>query len=178
MATANSKKVFVVYGRNKHVKKEMFAFLKMLSLSPVSWEEAVLATSKKAPYIGETVDGLFHQAQAVVVLLTGDDVAQLRGELSINTDLEVYQPLLPQPRANVLFETGMAFSHSWLAPHTILVEVGNVRICYNLEGRHRIKLTNKMEDRWALVRSLESAGCAIEIPSLKLLRDIGDFSLD
>ena|SRR5579859_1520687 len=178
MATANSKSVFVVYGRNKHVMREMFAFLKMLSLTPIPWEQAVLFTNRSASYIGETLDGLLQQAQAVVVLLTGDDEAQLRSEFFINGDWEHERVLFPQPRLNVVFETGMAFSHSWLAPRTILVEAGKVRICHTLEGRHRIKLSNKLEDRWALVRSLETAGCELEIPSFKLLREVGNFNFE
>lgn len=178
MATANSKNVFVVYGRNKHAKREMFAFLKMLSLSPIPWEQAVLFTDRNAAYIGETLDGLLQQAQAVVVLLTGDDEAQLRSEFFMNAELENYKILFPQPRLNVLFETGMAFSHPSLASRTILVEAGKVRICHALEGRHRIKLTNKMEDRWALIRSLEAAGCAVEIPGYELVREVGDFNFE
>lgn len=178
MATANSKSVFVVYGRNKHVMREMFAFLKMLGLSPIPWEEAVLSTNSSASYIGETLDGLLQHAQAVVALLTGDDEGQLRSEFLINSGLEDDRVLFPQPRPNVLFEVGMAFSHSWLASRTILVEVGKVRICHDLEGRHRIKLSNKMEDRWALVRSLKAAGCAVEIPNFELLRRVGDFNFE
>ena len=178
MATANNKDVFVVYGRNKHVKREMFAFLRMLKLSPISWEEAVLSTSRHAPYIGETLNALLKGAQAVVVLLTGDDEAQLRSELSINDEPGNERILLPQPRLNVVFEVGMAFSDDWLADRTILVEAGKLRIFRALEGRHRIKLSNKMEDRWALIRSLEKAGCAVEIPSYELVREVGDFNFE
>jgi predicted nucleotide-binding protein len=178
MTAANSKNVFVVYGRNKHARREMFAFLKMLGLSPIPWEQAVLFTDRNAAYIGETLDGLLQQAQAVVVLLTGDDEAQLRSQFFMNAELENYKILFPQPRLNVLFETGMAFSHPSLASHTILVEAGEVRICYALEGRHRIKLSNKLEDRWALIRSLEAAGCAVEIPSYELVREVGDFNFE
>lgn len=178
MATANSKNVFVVYGRNKHVMREMFAFLKMLNLSPIPWEEAVLFTNRSASYIGETLNGLLQQAQAVVVLLTGDDEGQLRREFFTDNDSEDDRVLLPQPRPNVLFEAGMAFSHRWLASRTILVEAGKVRICHDLEGRHRIKLSNKLEDRWALVRSLQAAGCAVEIPNNELLRRVGDFNFE
>ena len=108
MATANSKNVFVVYGRNKHIMREMFAFLRMLSLSPIPWEEAVLFTNRSASYIGETLDRLLQQAQAVVVLFTGDDEAQLRSEFFINADSENDRVLFPQPRPNVLFEAGFA----------------------------------------------------------------------
>ena len=175
MTTANGKNVFVVYGRNKYAMREMFAFLKMLNLSPIPWEEAVLFTNISASYIGKTLDGLLQQAQAVVVLLTGDDEAQLRSEFFIRGNPKSDKVLFPQPRPNVSFETGMAFSSSWLASRTILVELGEVRICHMLEGRHRIKLSNKMEDRWALIHSLQAAGCDLEIPSYEQVRNVGDF---
>lgn len=175
MTTANSTNVFVVYGRNKSIMREMFAFLQMLHLSPIPWENAVLLTNKNASYVGETLNGLLQHAQAVVVLLTGDDEAQLRSEFFKSSDSEDDRKWSLQSRANVLFEAGMAFSHNWLAPRTILVEVGEVRVCHNLEGRHRIKLSNKLEDRLSLVRSLEAAGCEIKIPSYEQLRKVGDF---
>lgn len=178
MTTAARKNVFVVYGRNERVKQEVFAFLKMLNLSPIPWQEAVLFTNRSASYIGEALDGLLHQAQAVVVLLTGDDEAQLRSEFSINNDSEDDRVLFPQPRPNVLFEAGMVLGQSRLAPRTILVEIGKVRICHALEGRHRIRLSNKMEHRWALVRSLQEAGCEVVIPSNELLRQIGNFNFE
>src|SRR2546423_9451668 len=116
MATANNKSVFVVYGRNKHVMREMFAFLKMLSLLPIPWEEAVLSTSRSASYIGETLYGLLQQAQAVVVLLTGDEEAALRSGVFINGDSVNDRALFPQPPPNVFFETGIAFRHISLGP--------------------------------------------------------------
>lgn len=177
MTTANSTNVYVVYGRNKRIKREIFAFLKMLNLSPITWEEAVLSTNRSASYIGETLDTLLQRAQAVVVLLTGDDEALLRSEFIIHSSSEDDRRLTLQPRLNVTFEVGMALSHHMLASHTILVEVGEVCICHALEGRHRIKLSNKLEDRWALVRSLEETGCDIKIPSFELLRKVGDFSV-
>jgi predicted nucleotide-binding protein len=177
MTLANNKKVFVVFGKNKSAKREVFAFLRMLNLSPVPWEEAVLFTSRSAAYIGETLNGLLQQAQAVVVLLTGDEEAQLRSEFFIDGDSEDDKGLFPQPRPNVLFEAGMAFSHDTLAPRTILVELGEIRMCHNLEGRHRIQLSNKLKDRWALVHSLEKAGCDLRIPSNELLREVGDFRI-
>lgn len=150
----------------------------MLSLLPIDWNEAVRSTNSNAPYIGETIDAILCEAQAVVVLLTGDDVVQLRSEFYTKNDSEDDRVPFLQPRLNVLFEAGMVLSHSRLAPRTILVEVGKMRICHALAGRHRITLSNKMEDRWDLVRSLQKAGCAVEIPSNELLRQIGDFNFE
>src|SRR2546423_10263057 len=100
MATANNKSVFVVYGRNKHVMREMFAFLKMLSLSPIPWEEAVLSTSRSASYIGETLDGLLQQAQADVVPLTRGIQTQLRSDIFINGYSGNDRAVVCQSRAN------------------------------------------------------------------------------
>lgn len=175
MTTANNNDVFVVYGRNKRITGEMFAFLKMLNLSPIPWEEAVLFTDRSTSYIGETLNRLLQQAQAVVVLLTGDDEAQLLSEFFVDSDPKYDRTLFTQPRPNVVFETGMAFSHAKLASRTILVEVGKMRLWRAIDGRHRIRLSNKLEDRLALVNSLEEAGCTPEIPSNELLREVGDF---
>jgi predicted nucleotide-binding protein len=175
--TANPKKVFVVFGRNKDMKREVFAFLKMLSLSPIPWQEAAWATDIGSPYIGEIIETLLKEAQAVVVLLTGDDEARLRSEFFLDDDSEDEKVPYPQPRPNVLFETGMAYSNGWSASRTILVEIGKVRICHALGGRNRIKLSNKNEDRWEFIRSLEEAGCAVQRPNNnELLRQIGNFS--
>jgi hypothetical protein len=38
-------------------------------------------TGKGSPYIGEVLDAAFSNAQAVVVVLTGDDFARLRDDL-------------------------------------------------------------------------------------------------
>ncbi|HZS79001.1 MAG TPA: TIR domain-containing protein [Ktedonobacteraceae bacterium] len=172
--TADRKKVFVVYGRNKLVRRQIFAFLKLLGLSPIAWEEAVWATQRMAPYNKQIIDTLLSQAQAVVVLLTGDDEVRLQQELASRDELAENSRL--QPRLNVIFEAGMAFSNPWLADKTILVEIGDIDICKSLQGRHRIKLSNNIADRWNLFRSLKEAGCEVETPDLDKLRRIGDFN--
>lgn len=177
MSTVNSKNVFVIYG-NKRIKREMFAFLRMLNLSPIPWDEAVLLTRISASYPDRTLNSLLQQAHAAVALLTADDEAQLRSEFFVNSDPVYDRVLSHQPRPNVVFEIGLALSHNWLASRMILVEIGNVSLCHALEGRHRIRLSNKIDDRMALVRSLVNAGCTPEIPSNELLREVGDFRLE
>ncbi|HEY7417276.1 MAG TPA: nucleotide-binding protein [Ktedonobacteraceae bacterium] len=175
--TANSKKVFVVYGRNEKVKKEVFAFLRAIGLSPIPWEKAVHAASSGAPYIGEVLEVMLREAQAVVVLLTGDDEAWLiSSEFLLEDDKDKeYISLHYRPRPNVVFEAGMAFS-AWQADRTILVEIGEVRICQALAGRNRIKLSNRMQHRWQFANSLRDAGCAVQLPSNERLREIGNFN--
>ncbi len=158
-----TKNVFIVHGRNWKIEAEVFAFLRKIGLSPMSWGKAVSLTNVSAPYIGQVLDTALDQAQAVVVLLTGDDEVQTAGSLE------------HQPRANVLFEVGMAFTR--IAGRTILVELDEIRYCKALMGRHRVRLSNDFKHRMALIRSLENAGCAVTRPSAEEIRNTGDFSI-
>lgn len=47
--------VFVVHGRNRELRDSMFSFLRALGLHPLEWTEALLATGKPAPYVGEAL---------------------------------------------------------------------------------------------------------------------------
>ncbi len=54
--STSSKKVFVVHGRNDKLRESMFNFLVALGLKPVEWSQAIQATQKASPYIGEILD--------------------------------------------------------------------------------------------------------------------------
>lgn len=151
----DSKRVFVVHGRNIAAKKAMFAFLRSLDLSPIEWDQAVELTEPGAPFTGEALVAGLDDAQAVVVLLTGDDIVQL------NTRDAEGNPLLAlQVRPNVLFEAGMAFSR--YVKRTILVQLGKVRPCREIDGRSLVKLNDKPPVRWVLMRRLQKAGCPVK----------------
>ena len=78
---ANSKKsrnVFVIHGRNEKARKALFQFLRAIDLAPLEWSQLIAETEKGSPYIGEILDKAFQTAQAVIVLMTGDDLAKLR----------------------------------------------------------------------------------------------------
>ena len=152
----------------------------MLGLSPIPWEEGVRLTNNNAPYIGEILEAMLREAQAVIVLLTDDDEARLiKSEFLIEDedDKEYSSSLYYRPRPNVVFEAGMALSN-WHANRTILVEVGKIRIYRPMAGRHRIKLSNHMKHRWRLIQCLQDAGCAVKISSNELVRDIGNFDFE
>src|ERR1700679_927460 len=102
----------------------MFAFLRSLGLKPIEWDQAVALTGKGSPYIGEVLDVAFDEGQAIVVLLTPDDVAYIRNEYADGDDDPELKPL-GQARPNVLFEAGMAMGRN--ADRTILVELGELR---------------------------------------------------
>jgi hypothetical protein len=80
----DKKKVFVVHGRNNLARAAMFNFLRSLSLEPIEWSQAVLLTGKGSPFVGEILDAAFNTAQAVVVLMTPDDIAYLVPESNLN----------------------------------------------------------------------------------------------
>lgn len=168
--------VFVVHGRNEHIQKELFSFLKMLGLFPIPWGDAVSATNTSAPYTGRIVEALLKKAQAVVVLLTEDDELQIISD-NIIRQVAISNKSIYLPRPNVVFEAGMALSSTRLAERTILVQHGNVRLWDAIEGRHRIKLSDTIAHRQDLAKSLRDAGCPISIPSVKLFRQIGNFGI-
>lgn len=158
MAEADQKRVFVVYGRNVVAQQAMFGFLRRIGLAPIEWEQAVAATGKTAPYVGEILRSAFQIAQAVVVLLTPDEVAYLRPEYS--EDASESQPGT-QARPNVLFEAGMALGlHE---DRTVIVELGELRQISDYAGRHAIRNINTGPGLKAVAERLRVAGCPIDL---------------
>ncbi len=157
---ANPKKVFVVHGRNSAARTQMFIFLRALGLEPIEWSQAINLANKGTPFIGEVLDSAFAVAQAVVVLLTGDDEARLKSEYQTKNEPEHEKNLTPQARPNVLFEAGMAFG---IHPdRTILVEIGVLRPFSDVAGRHSVKLSDRAQGRLELKNRLKNAGCELD----------------
>ena len=136
----------------------MFAFLRALGLQPIEWEEAIEMTGEASPYIGTVLDTAFANAQAVVVLLTPDEVTYLRSEYSDGDDDPEAEPAA-QARPNVLFEAGMAMGRD--AKRTVLVELGHLRPFSDVVGRHAVRLLDTPAKRKALAQRLRTAGCAV-----------------
>jgi hypothetical protein len=164
--------VFVVHGRNESLRKSMFDFLRSIGLKPVEWTQAVELTGDGSPYVGQVLDAAFEHAQAVVVLLTPDEVAYMRPDIAADPLDPETQPAM-QARPNVLFEAGMAFGHN--AKHTVLVEVGTMRAFSDVGGRHLVRLTNEVKQRQALAQRLKTAGCSVDISGTDW-HTVGDFS--
>lgn len=167
-----AERVFVVHGRNSEARDAMFDFLRSIGLKPIEWEEALQWTEHASPYIGEVLDVAFNKAQAVVVLMTPDEVAYLQPTYGHSpTDTET-QPA-PQARPNVLFEAGMAIGRN--AQRTVLVELGSVRPFSDVAGRHAIRMSNDASKRKDLAQRLKTAGCAVNLEGADWLR-VGDFT--
>jgi predicted nucleotide-binding protein len=120
------------------------------------------------------LDAAFREAQAIVVLLTGDDMARL-GKAFVTKDDPVYETEpTPQPRPNVLFEAGMAFGRH--PDRTILVSLGSTRPFSDIAGRHTLHLVNTEESKRAFLSMLKIAGCDVdENMDRSVLLGKGDF---
>jgi len=168
------KKVFVVHGRNKKARDAMFQFLRSIDLKPIEWSQAVKATKKGTPYVGEVLEVALGIAQAIVILVTGDDIARLREKYIETDDPDYERELTPQARPNVIFEAGLAFGRS--PDRTILVELlkEKTRPFSDIYGRHFVRLSNEAGKRNDLISRLKTAGCEVDIEGKDWTRT-GDF---
>ena len=152
--------VFVVHGRDLVARDATYAFLRAVGVKPIEWTSAIAMTKKAAPYVGEILDVVFSKARAIVVLLTPDDLAQLRPDLLSPTDKPYERVLTGQARPNVLFEAGMAFATR--PDRTVLLQLGNVREFSDLAGHHVVHMSNETAKRQELATKLENAGCEVD----------------
>jgi predicted nucleotide-binding protein len=172
IGSEDAQTVFVGHGRNNAVRESLFAFLRAIGLKPLEWSQAVYATGKPSPYIGEVLDKAFALAGAVVVLMTPDDEARLLEQFRGTAEPDYEVELTPQARPNVLFEAGMAMGRS--ADRTVLVEVGTVRPFSDIGGRHVLRLNNSTERRQEFADRLELAGCPVNLKGTGWHK-VGDF---
>jgi len=170
--STSPKKVFVVHGRNDKLRESMFNFLRALGLNPVEWSQAIQATQKASPYIGEILDIAFGQARAIIVMFSGDDEARLLKEFWGENDPVYEKESTPQSRPNVIFEAGMAMGRN--EDRTILVQLGELRPISDIAGRHITRLDNSSQKRQELVTKLQGAGCEVNTSGTDWL-SVGDF---
>jgi predicted nucleotide-binding protein len=164
-ASAVDKKVFVIHGRDGEVLERMLAFLRALGLEPQEWEVLVQSTGNPLPSLSDVVArGLAPgMAQAVVALLTPDDVVTLHAHLHDRDEHWFETQRQMQPRPNVLIELGTA-----LATHreqTIVAAFGPpLRRISDLDGLDVIHFTGQQVEVsiTKLVQRLRLAGCAVD----------------
>lgn len=161
-------KVFLVHGRNTQLLEQLCLYLTSIGLSPVEWNQAIAKTQKGTPNIAEILDAAFSEAQAVIVLLTGDDEAKLRHQFLRDDDPPYEQKLTPQSRPNVLFESGMAIGRYPL--RTVLVQIGAHRPFSDIAGKHITHLDNTPEKRHELATKLANAGCKLDTSGTRWLK--------
>lgn len=152
--------VFVVHGRNKAAREGVFSFLRALGLHPIEWAEALAGTGHGAPYVGEVLDSIMFSGQAIIVLLTPDEVAYLLPEHADNELDPAVRPAA-QARPNVMFEAGMALAK--FPTQTVLVRMGDLRTFTDLDGRHVVRLDNSPQQRLMLAQRLKAIGCDVDM---------------
>lgn len=141
----NTRRLFIVHGRDAGAKAEVARFVEMLDLEPT-----VLA---EMPSEGKTIIEKFEAYAEVgyaVVLLTADDSGALKGQM-------------PQPRArqNVIFELGF-----------FIGKLGRERVCALTRGEPEvpsdyagvayIPLDSSGAWRMSLIRELKAAGLEVD----------------
>ncbi|MDX9975168.1 MAG: nucleotide-binding protein [FCB group bacterium] len=165
--------VFVVHGRNSRLRASMFDFLRAIGLHPLEWSQALGLTKDASPYIGDILEAAFSNAQAVLVLLSGDDEARLLPHFYKYNESSDETEFRPQCRPNVLFEAGMAMARA--PKRTVLVQVGEVKHFSDVAGKHILHLDNTSERRNDLCNRLKLAGCEVDTTGSDWL-NVGDFS--
>lgn len=152
------RRVMVVYGRNRRAQVAMFQFLRALSLEPIEWDQAVAETGQGTPHNLDAVRAAMDVAQAVVVVLTAEDQAQVIPDLREDHENDE-KHLRGQPRQNVVLEAGMAMGID--RKRVILVQLGSIRPLSDVDGLNAVRLTNTAEQRQKLKGRLGTAGCAV-----------------
>ena len=156
----NPKRVFVVFGRNTFIAYEVRAFLREIGLSPILWGQALKETGSGSPPTPKILEAGFSEAQAVIVLLTGDDLARVKSQRA-----ETHHHVVSQPRSNVLFEAGMAFGSKRLKHKTILVEFefDELHLGHHIsDHHHRLMLNNSTDRREEFIRRLRTVECPVD----------------
>jgi predicted nucleotide-binding protein len=168
---SDPRKVFVVHGRNDKARRAVFDLLRALDLWPLEWNEVASETGTGSPFIFEILQKGFEIAQAIVVILTPDELVEMRAELQ-NDDGDKAPRY--QPRPNVLFEAGMAFMRD--RSRTVLLEFGRMVQASDLSGVHALRVQKGQSTaiRKQLADRLISAGCAVSTAGQDWL-NAGDF---
>jgi predicted nucleotide-binding protein len=167
--------VFVVHGRNENLRRSVFNFLRSVGLKPIEWRKARSMTKKPNPYVGEILEAAFHNATAIVVVLSPDDEARLSREFLKSSDPAYEKDLTPQARPNVLFEAGMALGKN--TESTVIVQVGDTRPFSDVAGRHILRLDNTVASRQDFISRLADAGCNVDASGDDWHTE-GDFSVE
>jgi predicted nucleotide-binding protein len=156
----NKDAVFLVHGRDDDARKQLETFLTSLHINVIDWSKALVLCGKPSPYVGEVIDAGFANAQAIVVLMTPDDVAYLKNDFWRAGDGPSEKKPTGQPRQNVLFEAGMAFAKG--RDRTVIVDIGKNRPMSDVSGIHAVRLNNSAQRRKDLVNRLKMAGVELD----------------
>jgi len=148
--------IFVINGRDSEATGALVQVLRALNLRIIEWEHAVSRTGLPNPYVGDVVFAGLQMADAALVVLTPDDLVQLRPDLLHSDDGDLEQALQGQARPNVFYEAGIADAYG--RERTVIVEVGPSKPFSDVSGRHVVRYDGSPARRNALVERLSLAG--------------------
>jgi hypothetical protein len=162
-SSVSGNSVFLVHGRDLAIRNAVARLLEDHGLSVIDWEGAIALTGRAAPHAREVLEAALRMVKAVIILFTGDDEARLRSHYCRTEEFDIEGTLAPQPRANVIFEAGLAFA--MFPTQTIVLQVGRLRPLSDLAGVQFVPLDESDASRRSLLNRLRVAGCRIGQPS-------------
>lgn len=166
--------VFVVHGRDERLRDSMYELLGALGLKVLEWGHAIRAARNRGanPYVNDAVTKILDQAQAIVVLLSPDDIVHLKPQFVEPSERAKEAKPRGQARPNVIFETGIAIG----AHHkkTVIVQAGDVKPFTDIGGMHILRLTARSDSRNEFANRLKDLGCEINTDGEHWLR-AGEF---
>jgi predicted nucleotide-binding protein len=167
--------IFVVHGRDSKLRDSMYQLLGSLGLKPQEWGHAIRAVRGKGgnPYINDAVTRIMERAQAIVVILSPDDLVTLKKPFWTRDDGPEERQLQGQARPNVIFETGIAVGTHHAK--TLIVQCGKVKPFTDIGGMHVLRLTGSPASRHEFRQRLEALGCKLDRDGDHWLR-AGDLS--
>jgi predicted nucleotide-binding protein len=152
--------VFVVHGRDTEALTALSSLLAALDLRVISWNEATAHAGGGTPHTLDIVRAGIELADAVIVLMTPDDLAHVKSDFyDPIRDSASEAQLTGQARQNVIFEAGWAMALG--QDKVILVRVGDVRPLSDIDGLNYVWLTNDVDSRRTLITRLRN--CKLEV---------------
>lgn len=159
-AAATKRYVFVVRGRDQAAYNALAELLVSLDLRIITWEEATRGVESGTPHTLDIVRAGIDMSNAVVVLMTPDDLGQVKPEFGQATDNPREGTPSGQARQNVVFEAGWAMALN--QGRVVLVRVGDVRNLSDIEGLNYVNLTNDISARKTFINRLKNCELAVD----------------
>lgn len=160
-ASTPRRHVFVVRGRDTAAHDALVALLLALDLKIVTWDDAARHAGGGTPHTLDVVRAGIEISDAVVVLMTPDDLGQVKNDF-YNAGRDDPREATPtgQARQNVVFEAGWAMALN--QSKVILVRVGDVRPLSDIDGLNYVWLEDDISARRQLIGRLKSCELAVD----------------
>jgi len=153
----DSKKVFVIYGRDKQLYEYIQKVLCAFGLSPLLWHEARAQAQKHKPIVHtlDIVKRALSQSKVMLALLSPDEVVTLKKNHQ-NVDERDLADIFPseQARPNVIFEIGLAIGLARNGQKIHVIVCNKCRLLSDFAGVEYLKL--EYDDFRGFVKSLRT----------------------